>query len=432
MNIIEKFNQEENIFQKDAVEYALLHYEEVKEQLLEEMRYFASHMEKWKEEAYPMSVLYCLNILAQKREKELFPILIDIFSQKDFDFFEELGDAFTDYIQNRIVSVFNGDFQKMNQLIENKEVDSMGRTSFLLCYTYFADHNMISKNELIEYLKHLIKYYEYQKEEEDIYTSIVTVVMESHLYDLRDEVKELYRLDLINLHMFGKYDNFIDDLFDVDDTYKETYHPIEDTIKEMSRWACFDNSDKEFNEKKFLDKLQSFQKNMDNKYLNKQLSSKIGRNDPCPCGSGKKYKKCCIDKPIKKFLEYQGYIDEDVNRYPKKKKKETQKDLYDFWKEDYIEIDKILHKVFIHKSIPRWIKRDYETENLQNLEDLSLAFQKIKKIIQEENIKSALEYNQKVSIHYDIEDFIERYSELLTKMNRSSRELTSFFKSVWS
>jgi tetratricopeptide (TPR) repeat protein len=25
---------------------------------------------------------------------------------------------------------------------------------------------------------------------------------------------------------------------------------------------------------------------------------KIGRNDPCPCGSGKKYKKCCIDQKI--------------------------------------------------------------------------------------------------------------------------------------
>lgn len=24
-------------------------------------------------------------------------------------------------------------------------------------------------------------------------------------------------------------------------------------------------------------------------------SRKIGRNDPCPCGSGKKYKKCCKD-----------------------------------------------------------------------------------------------------------------------------------------
>jgi len=24
--------------------------------------------------------------------------------------------------------------------------------------------------------------------------------------------------------------------------------------------------------------------------------NKLGRNDPCPCGSGKKYKKCCLGK----------------------------------------------------------------------------------------------------------------------------------------
>lgn len=24
--------------------------------------------------------------------------------------------------------------------------------------------------------------------------------------------------------------------------------------------------------------------------------AKIGRNDPCPCGSGKKYKRCCLDQ----------------------------------------------------------------------------------------------------------------------------------------
>ncbi len=27
-------------------------------------------------------------------------------------------------------------------------------------------------------------------------------------------------------------------------------------------------------------------------------SKKIGRNDPCPCGSGKKYKKCCLNKEV--------------------------------------------------------------------------------------------------------------------------------------
>lgn len=24
------------------------------------------------------------------------------------------------------------------------------------------------------------------------------------------------------------------------------------------------------------------------------MANKVGRNDPCPCGSGKKYKQCCL------------------------------------------------------------------------------------------------------------------------------------------
>jgi uncharacterized protein YecA (UPF0149 family) len=27
-----------------------------------------------------------------------------------------------------------------------------------------------------------------------------------------------------------------------------------------------------------------------------RTGQKIGRNDACPCGSGKKYKKCCLGK----------------------------------------------------------------------------------------------------------------------------------------
>jgi hypothetical protein len=29
--------------------------------------------------------------------------------------------------------------------------------------------------------------------------------------------------------------------------------------------------------------------------------SKVGRNDPCPCASGAKFKNCCIDKIEKKM-----------------------------------------------------------------------------------------------------------------------------------
>lgn len=27
-----------------------------------------------------------------------------------------------------------------------------------------------------------------------------------------------------------------------------------------------------------------------------KMEKKVGRNDPCPCGSGKKYKQCCLQK----------------------------------------------------------------------------------------------------------------------------------------
>jgi hypothetical protein len=30
---------------------------------------------------------------------------------------------------------------------------------------------------------------------------------------------------------------------------------------------------------------------------NKRGNEKISRNAPCPCGSGKKYKRCCLNKP---------------------------------------------------------------------------------------------------------------------------------------
>jgi uncharacterized protein len=29
----------------------------------------------------------------------------------------------------------------------------------------------------------------------------------------------------------------------------------------------------------------------------RRTEAKVGRNDPCPCGSGKKYKKCCGANP---------------------------------------------------------------------------------------------------------------------------------------
>jgi hypothetical protein len=41
------------------------------------------------------------------------------------------------------------------------------------------------------------------------------------------------------------------------------------------------------------------------------MSHQIGRNDPCPCGSGKKYKKCCLRNIEHDHKESATWIDEE-------------------------------------------------------------------------------------------------------------------------
>ncbi len=39
---------------------------------------------------------------------------------------------------------------------------------------------------------------------------------------------------------------------------------------------------------------------------------KVGRNEPCPCGSGKKYKQCCWDKNFEWQVDEEGEIHRSV------------------------------------------------------------------------------------------------------------------------
>jgi hypothetical protein len=43
---------------------------------------------------------------------------------------------------------------------------------------------------------------------------------------------------------------------------------------------------------------------------------KLGRNDPCHCGSGKKYKACCLAKDEQKQREVRAKAEEKAAREP--------------------------------------------------------------------------------------------------------------------
>ena len=133
-----------------------------------------------------------------------------------------------------------------------------------------------------------------------------------------------------------------------------------------------------------------------------------------PCGSGKKFKKCCIDK-AQEILPYQKFITQSLEDYPKRKENDSQKDLYDFYKKEYIEIDKLMYRAMKHKRIPIFIQRNYEKEEQINLKYLKEAFEKVKELLQTHSFHTIDEYDDAVSIHFSLYQFYDNYSSLLCK-----------------
>ena len=70
--------------------------------------------------------------------------------------------------------------------------------------------------------------------------------------------------------------------FDKEKLYKNMVAAKADWLYELPQWKEIDSEEE-------LKKVYKEQK--ESTTIRKE--KKIGRNDPCPCGSGKKYKKCC-------------------------------------------------------------------------------------------------------------------------------------------
>lgn len=108
-------------------------------------------------------------------------------------------------------------------------------------------------------------------------------------------VERLYHKDLIDPRMFGSLEDYHQTSFNHRDpvTYHEDLHALE----RLATWFGFKNTLPRKIDLEFLNNhlKASPVKTRQTPPSNQQaVSTKVGRNDPCPCGSGKKYKKCCL------------------------------------------------------------------------------------------------------------------------------------------
>jgi preprotein translocase subunit SecA len=155
------------------------------------------------------------------------------------------------------------------------------------------DHESV-KAEVMEKVKDA-----YRRQEElfgDSMREIERVVMlrsvDSRWMDHIDDMEQLK--NGINLRAYGQHDPVKEYTFQGFDMFEEMVALIrEDTVRTL-----FHVKPQSTIERKQVatPTMTSHGDGSEQKRPERRASEKIGRNDPCPCGSGKKYKNCCMDK----------------------------------------------------------------------------------------------------------------------------------------
>jgi hypothetical protein len=80
----------------------------------------------------------------------------------------------------------------------------------------------------------------------------------------------------------------------------------------------------------------------------------VGRNDPCLCGSGKKFKKCCIDKPWEASPELEADLALGQRLIAEYEAEQKASILRDKLTTDGFSLKLVpIHRLRIHKSITR-------------------------------------------------------------------------------
>ncbi len=104
-----------------------------------------------------------------------------------------------------------------------------------------------------------------------------------------------YLRDSVRLRAYGQRDPLIEYKREGRNMFQTLISAIETNIvSALLKISVKQNSETQSNQMQFSAPSSTGQENINQS--KQKFADKVGRNDPCPCGSGKKYKKCCMLK----------------------------------------------------------------------------------------------------------------------------------------
>ncbi|WP_025032107.1 DUF1186 domain-containing protein [Bradyrhizobium sp. DOA9] len=239
---------------------------------------------------YDAALFFAFHLLGEWRVNAAYPVLAN-FLRKPPDIVDAvLGGAVTETTHRVMASVFDGNLQPLCNIIHDEDADEFVRSRMIEAIVLLTLRGDVSRAWSEQFLREC---YDRLRPQDCCYVwsgwqqSIAWLGLSS----LKPLVERAFAQEFI-ARSWLSYADFEEDLqYTLDNPDAPPYRAekeltlFDDTILELSTWASF----KPESRPKKQPAPVTFYHPERNPFLG------VGRNDPCPCGSGKKFKKCCLN-----------------------------------------------------------------------------------------------------------------------------------------
>jgi hypothetical protein len=257
----------------------------------------------------PWPIFFIFHLLGSWREKSAYRLLAQLLNLPRDELDRVLGGAITETTHRVMAAVFDGDPQPLYDVIINEHADEFARSRMLEVLAMVALRGGLAREEVAQFLHDCFA--KFQAEAGSfVWNGWQTAVAFLRLEEMKPLVKQAFDEQWIDPSLL-EYRHFLEDFRiaveqpDVPFANPDEYTLFGDTIEELSTWYCF-------SERYLQAKKRSAEKGTERRtpiWSSEQGQAvnpfkDVGRNDPCPCGSGKKFKKCCLD--AQRDVPFQG------------------------------------------------------------------------------------------------------------------------------
>ncbi len=255
---------------------------------------------------------FAVFLLTEFRAAEALPAILEAFSLPGELPDALFGDAATCTLP-RILAFFVGDRPEVvDKLIGDPALNEWVRWGAAETYVYLVRDGRLSRDDAVRRLQQHLRQ-AVDRSDSVATNGLVSVLDSLAAKEALEDITEAFNRELVDLDVVD-LETVRQSIAEGDSRVREELEMclptgIEDTIDELRGWGCFD--EKPAPQPKPLPPALHFAtaEKPAERAAERVLSGggyaesaaepvvsssgRVGRNDPCPCGSGKKYKKCC-------------------------------------------------------------------------------------------------------------------------------------------